>query len=76
MLGPDQRATPLEALHAITLGAAYQYFEEDKKGSITPGKRADLVVLEVNPLTIDPEMIKNIAVIETFARGKSVYKKH
>lgn len=76
VLGPDQRATPLEALHAITLGAAYQYFEEDKKGSITPGKRADLVVLEVNPLTIDPEMIKNIAVIETFASGKSVYKKH
>ena len=75
VLGAEQRATPLQALHAITLGAAYQYFEEDQKGSITPGKRADLVVLGANPLTVDPDMIKDIPIIETFARGKSVYRR-
>jgi len=75
ILGPEQRATVLEALYAITQGAAYQYFEEDEKGSITPGKRADLVILEDNPLTIDPAELANIAIEETYARGKSVYKR-
>ena len=75
VLGPEQRATPRQALHAVTLGAAYQYFEEDTKGSITPGKRADLVVLGANPLTADPDSIKDIPIIETFARGESVYRR-
>jgi len=75
ILGPHQRATPMQALHAVTLGAAYQYFEEDSKGSITPGKQADLVILDDNPLTVDPTVIKDIGVVETFARGISVYKR-
>ena len=75
VLGPDQRLTPMQALHAITLGAAYQYFEEDKKGSITPGKQADLVILERNPLLSNPDTIKDIAIMETFARGQSVFKR-
>ncbi len=75
ILGPDQRATIMEALYAITQGAAYQYFEEDRKGSITPGKRADLVILEQNPLQIDPGMLAEIAVVETIAGGKTVYSK-
>ncbi len=74
VLGPDQRATPLQALHAVTLGAAYQYFEEDTKGSITAGKQADLVILGENPLTVDPDTIKDIPVIETFAKGRSIYR--
>ena len=74
VLGPDQRLSPSEALHAVTLGAAYQYFEEDTKGSITPGKRADLVILGENPLTADPVALADIPVIETFARGRSVYR--
>ncbi|MBT8080162.1 MAG: amidohydrolase [Gammaproteobacteria bacterium] len=74
VLGADQRATPMQALHAVTLGAAYQYFEEDRKGSITPGKQADLVVLGANPLTVDPDTIKDIQIVETFARGKSIYR--
>lgn len=71
---PDQRLTPLEALHAVTLGAAYQYFEEDTKGSITEGKQADLVILDANPLSVEPDAIKDITVLETIARGKSVYR--
>ena len=74
VLGPDQRASVLEALYSVTQGAAYQYFEEDEKGSITVGKRADFVVLESNPLIIDPLQLENVGVVETFARGKSVYK--
>lgn len=74
VLGPDQRATVMEGLYAITLGAAYQYFEEDEKGSITPGKRADLVILAQNPVKVDPLEIESIAIVETFSRGKSVYQ--
>jgi predicted amidohydrolase YtcJ len=74
VLGPDQRATVMQGLYAITQGAAYQYFEEDEKGSITPGKRADLVILQHNPTRIDPLEIGNIAIIETFSRGQSVYQ--
>ncbi len=73
VLGPHQRATAREALHAVTLGAAYQYFEEDTKGSITVGKQADLVMLDRNPLTSDPADIEHIAVLETFSHGRSVY---
>ncbi|MGB0908492.1 MAG: amidohydrolase [Maricaulaceae bacterium] len=74
VLGPDQRATVMEALHAVTLGAAYQFFEEDTKGSITVGKQADLVILGENPLTAPKEQLQHIEIIETFARGKSVFK--
>ena len=75
VLGPHQRATVREALHAVTLGAAYQYFEEDAKGSITVGKQADLVVLDRNPLTADPAELEHVAVLETFSRGRSVYRR-
>lgn len=74
VLGPDQRATVMEALHAVTLGAAYQYFEEDDKGSITPGKRADLVILGANPLLVDPDTLKDIPIVETISRGRTVYR--
>ena len=74
VLGAGQRLGIRDALYAVTLGAAYQYFEEHAKGSITPGKRADLVILGENPLTADPSTLADIPVIETFARGKSVYR--
>ena len=73
VLGPHQRATVREALHAVTLGAAYQYFEEETKGSITTGKQADLVILAENPLEADPAGLEHIEVVETFSRGRSVY---
>ena len=75
VLGPDQRLTPLQALHATTLGAAYQYFEEHRKGSIVPGKQADLVILGRNPLLAEPDTLQDIPVVETFARGKSIYRR-
>ncbi len=75
VLGPHQRLRIGEALHAVTLGAAYQYFEEDTKGSITVGKQADLVILGRNPLTTDPAELEQIPVLETFSRGRSVYRR-
>ncbi len=75
VLGPDQRTSVMDALYAVTIGAAYQYFEEDEKGSITPGKRADLVILEQDPFIIDPSQLADIAIVETFSRGKSVFQR-
>lgn len=49
VLGPDQRVSPMDAIRSITINAAHQYFEEDSKGSIEPGKLADLVILEADP---------------------------
>ena len=74
VIGPDQRVTPLEALKAITINAAYQYFEEKSKGSLEPGKLADLVILDRNPLKVDPMAIKDIKVVETIKEGKTIYK--
>ena len=75
VLGPEQRASVSEARYAVTEGAAYQYFEEDSKGSITRGKRADLVILGANPLTADPATLADIPVVETFARGGTVCRR-
>ena len=74
VIGPDQRVTPLEALQAITINVARQYSEEDSKGSISVGKLADLVILDGNPLTVDPMAIKDIRVVETVKEGKSIYR--
>jgi predicted amidohydrolase YtcJ len=74
-IGPNERITPMQALKAITINAAYQYFEDASKGSIEPGKRADLVVLSDNPLTVEPMAIKDIKVIETIKDGKTIYKR-
>lgn len=73
IVGPEERVTPLQALKAITIDAAYQYREEDSKGSIEAGKRADLVVLSANPLTVKPMAIKDIKVLETVKDGKTIY---
>lgn len=73
VIGPDQRITPLEALKAITINAAYQYSEEASKGSLEPGKLADLVILDRNPLKVDSMAIKDIKVVETVKEGKTIY---
>ncbi len=76
IIGAEQRITPLEALKAVTINAAYQYFEEDIKGSIEPGKLADLVILSDNPLTVDPMTIDDIEVLETIVGGQTVFIKN
>jgi len=73
IIGPLQRIDVIDAIKAVTIHAAYQYFEEDTKGSIEVGKLADLVVLSENPLDVDPMAIKDIQVEQTYARGAVVY---
>jgi hypothetical protein len=63
----------MDALRAITINAAHQYGEEKTKGSIEPGKIADLVILDTNPLKVDPNAIKDIKVLETIKEGHTVY---
>ena len=73
--GPDEIITIEEAIRAYTLTGAYLNFEEDVKGSLEPGKFADMIVLSDDILTIDPERIMDIEVEQTYINGKLVYKK-
>ena len=75
LLGEAERISAYDALKGITIHAAYQYFEEDRKGSIEVGKLADFVVLEENPLSCDPQRIKDIPVLATILRGKTLYQR-
>lgn len=75
VIGPNERATPYQALKAITSHAAYEFYEEDSKGSLRAGKLADFVILDKNPLTVDPMEIKDINVTETIKEGKTVFKR-
>ncbi len=74
VLGEHQKISVWEALKAVTIEGAYQIFEEDTKGSITPGKLADLVILGENPLTCDSSRLKEIPVLETIKEGITIYK--
>jgi predicted amidohydrolase YtcJ len=72
---PEQKVTPAEAIEAYTMGAAYAEFMEKEKGSITPGKLADLVLLSGDPLRVAPEAIRDLRVQLTVAGGKVVYSR-
>lgn len=72
-IGPEQRVTPLEGLKAQTIWAAEQYGEADQKGSLEPGKLADLVILDGNPLKVEPLAIKEIKVVETVKEGRTIW---
>lgn len=75
VIGSDERLTPLEAMQSVTLWGARQHFEEDDKGSIAEGKLADLVILSDNPLTIEPERLNEIIVLETIKAGETVWRR-
>jgi predicted amidohydrolase YtcJ len=73
VIGAEQRISTMEALRAVTIDAAWQHFDEQRLGSIEPGKLADLVILSENPLRA-PERIRNIHVLETIVGGRTVYR--
>ncbi len=73
VIGPDQRVTAYQGMQAVTSSAAYQIKEEKNKGTLEVGKLADLVILEQNPLKVDPKAIGNIKVMQTIKEGKTVY---
>ncbi len=70
-LGPEQCLTPLQALRAMTIDAAWQLHLEDTRGSIEVGKFADFAVLDANPLA-DPSAIRDIEVLSTYVGGERV----
>ena len=72
--GANQRVTVDEALQINTLNGAYASFEEKIKGSITPGKLADFVVLADDLHTVPPEKIKDIQIVRTVVGGSTVYE--
>jgi hypothetical protein len=74
VLGPAERVSAYVALKAMTDWAAYQYFEEKNKGTLEAGKSADLVILERDPLKVDPSGIGTIKVLATIKEGRPIFQ--
>ena len=72
---PDQRLTRAEALHGMTLGAAYAAHAERDLGSIEPGKLADFVVLSRDIMQIAPRDVLSTTVVRTVVGGRTVYER-
>jgi hypothetical protein len=70
---PQQALTPAEALALFTRDAAFIQHEDAEKGTLAPGKRADLALLSESPLRVAPERIAGIRVLRTVVAGRSVY---
>jgi len=73
ILGKEHRLSPINGLKAMTIWAAYQHFEETTKGSLEVGKQADFVILDQNPLTINPLEIKDINILKTINNDKTIF---
>jgi len=74
-IAPQQGISVESAINGYTLGAAAASFEDGIKGSITPGKLADLVILNKDPNSVPPESIKDIEVTMTILDGRIVWEK-
>jgi len=70
---PEEKITLPEAVEAYTLGAAFAEFQENEKGSISPGKLADMVILTDNIFDLKPDAIRNVKVETTIVGGKVVH---
>ena len=75
VFGEEEALTVMEALRGYTLFGAWLTFQEDRKGSIEPGKLADMVVLDRDILAIDPDHIMDVNVVQTWLGGKLVYER-
>lgn len=73
ILGPLERISVYRALQQVTINAAWQIHEDSEKGSIAQGKRADFVLLDANPLAIDPAKLHSIKVVATIKDGETVF---
>lgn len=70
---PEQKLSVADAVEAYTMGSAYAEFQEKKKGSITPGRLADMILLSDDIFSIEPEKIRKVKVLRTFVGGKMVW---
>ena len=75
VLGPEQRIGVMDALRAVTIDAAWQIFQEDNRGSLEPGKYADIIVLSGSPLD-DAMAMRDLVVERTLIGGATVYQKY
>jgi predicted amidohydrolase YtcJ len=73
ILGPAERVTNYEALEEVTANAAYELHEERDKGTLEPGKLADLVILDANPLAMDREKLLDLKVLGTVKAGAFIF---
>lgn len=73
-LDEDQKISVYEGLKAITVNGAYQYGEEDRKGTLEPGKLADLCIVAANPLKVELDDLRNLPVLETIKEGVTLWK--
>lgn len=71
---PAERLTVAETLDMYTTGASYSTFEEGFKGSLQPGMAGDLVVVDRNPFTCDPQELKDVKVLKTIVGGVLAYE--
>jgi predicted amidohydrolase YtcJ len=74
VIGAEQRVDAYTALQGITTGAAWQVFEEHRKGMIKEGLLADFVILSADPLDTDVETIRGLKVLETIKQDKTIYR--
>lgn len=74
-ISPEESITPAEALRMYTVNGAYANYAEDRLGTLSPGKLADMVVLDENPLEVNPRELRNIHIIRTFIDGQEVFNK-
>lgn len=72
---PENKLSVYEALSLYTKNGAYASFEENLKGTITPGKLADFIVIDADPYQVPPEKLKDIQVLETYLGGENTYCK-
>jgi predicted amidohydrolase YtcJ len=70
---PEQRITVEEALRAYTVDAAYASFDEGRKGTLSPGRLADVVMLDRNLFEVPPEQIRDVRVLMTVVGGRRVF---
>jgi predicted amidohydrolase YtcJ len=75
ILGPDECVPVDIALKAMTLWAAWQHFEDDRKGSLAVGKLADLTLLGDNPMTVAPDKLAEIKVQAAYKEGREVWRR-
>ncbi len=76
LLGEEEEISTLDALRAITVNGAYQYFQEEHKGSLAPGKQADFVILDRDPLQTPDQQLREIRILKTYKDGECIYSKY
>ena len=76
VLGEDEKVSVLEAIKAVTINAAYQYGEEEIRGSLKTGKKADLIIVDKNPLKVAKDELRNIKILKTIKDGKVIWENY